>query len=218
MGRRRPVGQPLASAGWHIQVSTRRRISFVICLLPSLAACNMLISETAMFSNDDRARILPQDGIWLSQEKDCEVDGALPESAWPDCALWVVVRESGTDILVMDGKGQSESIGGLVATGDPLILQGRWTDTAKSPHRSFYGFYGIDPQKIDQDGRLLAVSVWPIECGTQSGANEGIKPFPGIGSDCHAPSKDAIRAAARLSRRPGQIRQWQWLRREAPRY
>ena len=188
----------------------------MICLLPSLGACNMLISETAMFSDDDRAQVLPQDGIWLSKDKDCEVDGGMPESYWPECALWVVVRGAGTDILLMDGKGQSESIGWLLAAGDPIILQGRWIDTAKPPHRSVYGFYGIDPLKIGPDGRLLAVSVWPVECGTQSNANDQIEPFPGIRPDCHVPSKDAIRAAARLSRRPDQISQWQWLRNEAP--
>lgn len=198
-------------------MSVARRI-FVICLLPSLGACNMLISETAMFSDDDRAQVLPQDGIWLSKDKDCEVDGGMPESYWPECALWVVVRGAGTDILLMDGKGQSESIGWLLAAGDPIILQGRWIDTAKPPHRSVYGFYGIDPLKIGPDGRLLAVSVWPVECGTQSNANDQIEPFPGIRPDCHVPSKDAIRAAARLSRRPDQISQWQWLRNEAPQY
>ena len=154
-------------------MSVARRI-FVICLLPSLGACNMLISETAMFSDDDRAQVLPQDGIWLSKDKDCEVDGGMPESYWPECALWVVVRGAGTDILLMDGKGQSESIGWLLAAGDPIILQGRWIDTAKPPHRSVYGFYGIDPLKIGPDGRLLAVSVWPVECGTESGHAVGI--------------------------------------------
>jgi hypothetical protein len=197
-------------------MSVARRTFLIFCLLPSLGACNMLISESAKFSIEDRAQSLPRDGIWLSDDRDCAFDGSLPESAWPDCARWVVVRGAGTDILIMDGKGQAESIGGLVAAGDPMILQGRWTDTAKSPHRSFYGFYGIDPHRIGQDGRLLAVAAWPVECGTQESANAQIEPFPGIGSDCHAPSREAIRAAARLSRRPDQISQWRWLRNEAP--
>lgn len=196
-------------------MSVAWRIFTLICLLPSLGACNMLISEAAMFSNDDRAQLLPQEGIWLSKDKDCAVDGSLPESTWPDCAMWVVVKGTGTDIFLMDGKGQSESLGWLLAAGDPLILQGRWTDTAKPPNRSYYGFYGVEAEKIGADGRLIAVSIWPVECGTQKSADDEIEPFPGIGPDCRAPSKDAIRAAARLSRRPDQISQWQWLRTEA---
>ena len=188
----------------------------MFCLLPSLGACNMLISDTATFSDEDRAQNLPRDGIWLSQEQDCAFNSGLPEASWPDCAMWVVVRGAETEFVITDGKGQSESIGGLLATGNPIILQGRWIDTAKSPHRAYYGFYGIDAQEIGTDGRLLSVSAWPVECGIQKSGSMEIEPFAGIGPDCHAPSRDAVRAAAKLSRRPDQISKWRWLRNEAP--
>lgn len=185
-------------------------------LLPLLGACNMAISEAPMFAESDRATTLPRDGLWLSSDKDCRFDSRRPEAAWPDCALWVVVRSAGANILLTDGKGQSESIGGLIAAGDPMIMQGRWVDTAKEPQRAYFGFYGIEPQQVGPDGRFSAATVWPVECGIQKSPGTEIVPFQGIGPDCRPMSKEAIRSAAAQSQRADQISEWRWLRLEAP--
>ena len=191
-----------------------RRALALACLLPLLGACNMLVSETPLLGEADRAKDLPKDGLWLSNDPECPVDASQPEAGWPDCALWIVVRNHGRDILLTDGKGQAERLEALFAEGSPLIAQGAWTDTAKEPQRTYYGFYGVEPSAFETNGSFTAAIVWTVECGTQEGSD--IRPYPGIGPDCRAPSKDAIRSAARQSRRPDQISEWRWLRAESP--
>lgn len=168
-----------------------------------------------MFAEADRATTLPKDGLWLSSDGECAFDSSRSESGWPECAIWVVVRNAGTDLLISDGKGQSESVGGLIASGEPLIMQGGWTDRAKEPQKIYYGFYAIEPHQVGPDGRFSAASLWVVECGVKKSPSHEIEPFPGIGPDCAPSSKDAIRSAARRSRRADEVSEWRWLRQEA---
>jgi len=194
---------------------TGSRLLGLALLLPLLGGCNMLISEEPMFGGSDRAALVPRDGIWLSPDKGCDFDSSRPESGWPECAMWVVVRNGGTDLYLTDGKRQSQVVGGFFAAGDPQILQAYWIDTDKQPHRAFYGFFGVEIHQVGPDGRYSAASVWPVECGTQSNPNADIQPYPGVGADCRPSSKEAIRPAAEKSRRTEQIEEWRWLRAEA---
>jgi hypothetical protein len=194
---------------------TARRHLLLALLLPALGACNMLISERPMYVDADRASVVPRNGIWLSPNRGCEFDSSQPETAWPDCAMWIVVRKQGDEMHLSDGKKQVEELGGFFAAGEPLIVQARWIDTAKEPRRAYYGFYGVEPHQIGPDGFFSAASIWVVECGTQTNRNADIQPFPGIGPDCHAPSKDLIRSAAQKSRRADVIEEWRWLRAEA---
>jgi hypothetical protein len=180
-----------------------------------LCACNMVISETPVFSESDRASLLPKDGLWLGDDEDCRFDVTKPESDWPDCALWVSVRESGAELQFSDGKGESQRVGGLFASGSPAVVQGEWIDEAKEPRKAYYSFYGIEPRDIDKEGRFTSASVWPVECGIQERPNGDIKPFPGITPECRPTSKDSIRSAAAASRRTDEVKQWRWLRKEA---
>jgi len=193
-------------SGWHILLAL---------LLPALGACNMLISETPIYGNADRASLAPRDGLWLSPSRGCEFDSREAEATWPECAMWILVRNRGADLLLSDGKKQVEMLGGFLAAGEPIIVQARWIDSAKKPRRAYYGFYGIEPHQIGPDGLFSAATVWVVECGTQANQNADIQPYPGIGPDCHAPSKDAVRGAARKSRRADVIEEWRWLRAEA---
>ncbi|HEU5482034.1 MAG TPA: hypothetical protein VFU80_02920, partial [Sphingomicrobium sp.] len=156
-----------------------------------LAGCNMVISETPMLSERDRASLLPRDGLWLGNDPDCQFDSARPETEWPECALWVIVRKSGGEMQLTDGKGQTQRIGGLFVSGNPAIVQGEWIDDAKDPTKAYYGFYGLEPRNRGPDGRFTLTSVWPVACGVQSGSE--IEPFPGINEGCRASSKEAIR-------------------------
>ena len=181
-------------------------------LLVALGACNMVISETPMFGKADQSKLLPRDGIWLADVEDCKFDSASKESEWPKCAVWVIARDSGRELVVSDGKGQSQPVVSTFASGTPSIVQGQWTDDAKTPVTTTYGFYGLEARDLDADGRFSAASVWPVECGIQSGA--GIQPFPGISADCRPLSKDSIRAAALASRNAAQVSTLRWLRPE----
>jgi len=194
---------------------TAARSILIALFLPLLGACNMVISETPMFADAERAASLPRDGIWLSEDKDCVFDSGEPESTWPTCVMWILVRDGGTDISLSDGKGQSESIHGLVVAGNPMIVQARWIDTAKEPSRAIYGYYAIEPLKVDTDRRFSEAKLWPVECGLKKGADAKIEPFPGIGPGCRPTSQDSIRSAATSSSRGDELSEWRWLRAEA---
>jgi hypothetical protein len=177
-----------------------------------LGACNMVISETPMFAEADRTDVAPRDGIWLNDSDECRFDSSRPESDWPECAMWVVVRDSGRKLEVSDGKKQSQHLRSLFAAGESAIIEAQWTDDAKTPSTVTYGYYALEPQPAEPDGRFIRATVWPVECGIQSGSD--IRPFPGITPECRPTSKDAIRAAALSSRRAEQIERWRWLRAE----
>ena len=140
-----------------------------LTLLPALmlsSACNMVISETPMFDESDRASLTVKDGIWLAELDECDFDAGEPVAKWPECSLWVVVRKSGRELLLSDGKGQTQSLHALFADGTPLIIQTKWEDDAKEPKTSTYGFYGIEWRHPAPDG-FIEASIWSVECGVQ---------------------------------------------------
>lgn len=188
------------------------RTLLLFSTLAALGACNMVISEAPMFGESDRAKLIPRDGVWLADVEDCRFDAGQPEASWPKCAVWVIARDRGRELLLTDGKGQSQRIVAIYASGSPAIVQGQWTDDAKKPPSTLYGFYGLEPAKVGPNGRFAAASIWPVECGIKSGA--GIDPFPGISPECRPSSKKAIRAAAKSSRPTAEISRLRWLRAE----
>ena len=188
--------------------------SWLLPVITLLSGCNMVISEAPMFTEGDRAAPTPKDGIWLAEMEDCKFDASQSESEWPECALWVVFRNSGREALVSDGKGQSQRIDYLIAAGTPAIIQGKWIDEAKEPEEAYYAFYGLEWRQLAQDGSAAA-STWAVRCGVQERSSSRIQPFPGISAECRPSSKDAIRAAAVASRNAGELMSWRWLRAEA---
>ena len=189
-----------------------RSLLFLLPLLTVLGACNMVISETPMFDEGDQPSLSPRDGIWLADVEDCRFDAGKQESDWPECAVWVIAHNNGRDLRLRDGKGQSQRVASIFASGTPTIVQGQWVDDSKKPATTHYGFYGLEPETIGPDGRFAAASVWPVDCGIQSGSE--IRPFPGISAECRPSSKEAIRTAAISSRTAEQISTWRWLRAE----
>lgn len=183
---------------------------WLVPIFALLGACNMVISETPMFAESDRADVAPKDGVWLAKQNDCIFDASLPEAKWPECALWVVVRKSGRELLVRDGKHQSQQVDALIAAGSPLIVQGKWVDDAKDG-AIYYGFYALEWKERGSGGPATA-STWAVQCGIQSGSE--IRPFPGISAECRPSSKDAIRSAAIASQRH-EMMTLRWLRAEA---
>jgi hypothetical protein len=178
-----------------------------------LGACNMVISETPIFAENDRATSGPKIGIWLAEMDDCRFDSSQPESEWPECALWVVIRDSGREVLLVDGKGQSQRVDYLIAAGTPAIIQGKWIDEAKEPEEDYYGFYGLERRQVAPDG-FAAALTWSVRCGVQEPSSSRIQPFPGISAECRPSSKDAIRSAAVASRNAGEVMSWRWIRAE----
>lgn len=174
----------------------------------------MVVSETPMFAEGDRGSVAPRDGIWLGESDECQFDASKPESGWPGCAMWVVVRNSGRELNIMDGKKESQRVTAMFAAGTPTIIEAQWIDDAKEPTKATYGYYALESRPAEQDGRFIGASLWPVECGVKSPTSSEIRPFPGITPECRPTSKDAIRAAAVSSRRADQVQKWRWLRAE----
>lgn len=193
-----------------------RWLLLIIPNLATLSACNMVISETPVFAEAERGREAPKQGVWIGDDPECRFDPDGPESAWPDCALWVVVGKAGSELLVSDRRGESQRVEALLVAGNPGIIQARWVDEAKEPARPYYAFYAFEPRDIDAGRRFARASIWPVECGVQDKPDDDIRPFPGISAECRPSSPESIRSAATSSRRPGQVREWRWLRAEQP--
>jgi len=187
--------------------------SLLLPIIALLSACNMVISETPMFAENDRADVAPKDGVWLANQEDCDFDASQPEAKWPECAVWVVVRNSTRELLVNDGKDQSQRINYLIASGTPSIIQGKWVDEAKEPGAIYYSFYGLEWRQLGPNG-FAGASVWPVQCGLQDRPGSDIRPFSGISAECRPSSRDAIRSAATVSRATGEVASWRWLRSE----
>jgi len=181
-----------------------------------LGACNMLISEAPMFGEAERTPQSPQEGIWIGDDPECRFDAEGPQSAWPDCAIWVVVRDEGRKLLVSDRKGEPQRVDALFVGGDPSIIQARWLDNAKKDATPIHVFYAYAPHDLDSDGRFRRAKVWAVECGVQERPTADIRPFPGITPECRPSSADSVRSAARASSRGDEIKEWRWLRAETP--
>lgn len=194
----------------------RRCLVLLLPMLAALGACNLVISETPVFAEAERGPEAPKDGLWIGEDPECRFDPAGPESGWPDCAIWVLVRHGGGELLVSDRKGEPQRVGALFVGGKPGIVQARWVDEAKEPARPYYAFYAFEPVATGADGRFMLASVWPVECGVQEKPNGDIRPFPGISAECRPSSADSIRSAASATRRADQVKEWRWLRSEKP--
>ena len=194
------------------------RALLLALVLPLLGACNMVVSETPMFADPDRASIAPRDGIWLAEQEDCRFDATKSDAEWPDCAMWVVVRNAHSEFLLSDGKGQSQRAEFLMVDGTPLLVQVKFHDEEKKPGSTFFAFYGLlaPPAPAGTNKGFTVASIWQVKCGIQGQSASDIKPFPGISAECRPTSKDAIRAAALASRSIAeQPTSWRWLRPEA---
>lgn len=180
-----------------------------------LGACNMAISETAVFAERDAAPLRPRDGIWLSDDADCHFDPALPEAQWPGCAIWLIVHSSGRELLLQDGKGQAQQARYLIASGRPTIVQVLWRDEAKEDGKTFYVFFGLEPGPDQADGTFVTASSWEVKCGVKDPSSSEIAPYPGITPECRPKSGGGIRSAAVASRPAAEMAMdWRWLRPE----
>jgi len=184
-------------------------------LLPVLGACNMAISETPLFTDADKANLIPRDGVWLTEDPDCRFDSNLPESQWPKCAIWAEVNGANGQMLIRDGKDQDQQARFVIAKGDPPIVQILWRDDAKDDGKTFYVFFGLEPGQKGTDTGFTTAATWEVKCGTKDPAGSDIKPYPGLSPECRPSSQDAVRSAATASRPTAEMAMtWRWLRPE----
>ena len=189
------------------------RASLWAALLLPLSACNMVISETPLFTQPDSSNLKPRHGIWVAEDPDCRFDSSLPESRWPGCAMWLVVGAK--MILLEDGRKQTEPGEYLIAKGQPPIVQFRWHDKAREDGNTFYVFFAVQPEAVEPDGTFTAAYGWEAKCGVKRPSGSQISPYPGISPECRPSSQDAVRSAAVASRSTAEMAmRWRWLRPE----
>jgi hypothetical protein len=164
----------------------------------SLAGCNMVVTETPLFSSADVGDAHPpRPGVWNADKADCAFDETLPQNKWPDCA-------KATPPL-------SASDPWLAVGGDPALLQ--LSMPKESPVIAGLSFYlAYRPLKLDDHGRTTEMAFWAVQCGPPpKGSNPGLTQslLPGLEpradkSNCTTTSKEALRDAAKASEAWGQ--------------
>jgi hypothetical protein len=176
------------------------RIVVAIAALAVLGGCNMVHSSAPMFSAADSAGAPTfRDGVWASPDRGCQFDPNTPVKSWPKCA------DGSSTIAPATGETY------LFVAGDPLILQVRHED---DDHKVDYYYAGVEPLKLDAQGRITAFKGWLIQCGPPPPAPKSPRatrrygtrhPLQGLtmdpdGDDCMPASPAAVRAAAAPSR------------------
>lgn len=196
------------------------RLGFVAWLAiaaSALSACNVVVTKAPLFGKAEASRLVMRDGVWTSPGDSCAFDETKPVDAWPECASPGLVRHG--ELLSWDREAKawkSGDIGVVFVGGEPIMLQAHATQTDGDD--GFYLYAGIEP-RLDAQGRIIGLKAWPVLCGpppppppgtapsqdtaTQSGTKA---PFPGMvmdekGQNCTTSDKDALRRAARESRR-----------------
>jgi hypothetical protein len=210
------------------------RIILVLAGLVLLSACNVVMTKEPLFTAADAAGGPPlRPGIWLFfEEKDCKFDESKPFTEWPDCAGGGRV----TDVDVIAPKSSKEKsvlehTPLVLAAGEPRIAQvpvdvdlsagaeveasgGATGSATSSGHQQAkpYAYAAVRPTKFDDQGRIIALVSWPVQCGPPPPKNAKgedtalgtLKPLPGMemkpgDAVCSTSSKTALRAAAKAS-------------------
>jgi hypothetical protein len=210
------------------------RLILTVACLALLSACNVVMTKEPLFAQADGAGAPTlRQGVWLFfKEPDCKLDESKPFTEWPDCA-------GGGYVTAGNVRGhksnappdQLEDTPFVLAAGDPRIMQlqvdvdlsaqasasasGDATASASaSPpvHARPYGYGAVRPTKLDDQGRIIAFDLWPVQCGPPPPKNKNgedvapatLKPLPGIemkpgDAICSTKSITALRGAARAS-------------------
>jgi hypothetical protein len=195
-----------------------------------LGGCNLVVSQTAVFSPADASGGPPfKPGLWASPDPGCSFDESTRFDSWPKCANGSEIQ---ADALIADvdpttltaqtdktASGPKKvALKYVLAAGDPRVLQvDLHIPEAGLGELGFFYFVAVKPTRFDDDGRITAAQLWPIQCGpppppqTTQNANgtdmsKGMvtqHPLPGLKVDngeCTPVDKDAVRNAAMPSR------------------
>jgi hypothetical protein len=213
-----------------------------------LGACNVVLTKAPLFTQADAAGAPTlRTGVWLFlKQADCDVDPSKPYRDWPDCAGGGFVKEGEISGHKSGApKDELERTPVVLAAGDPRVAQlridvdvsadaqasasGGATASASASgggHSQPYGYAGVQPTKLDDQGRIVAFRFWPVACGPppkdKNGADTAagtLRPLPGMEMTpgdpvCSTTSKAALRAAAKASEAwaDGPIPEARWIR------
>jgi len=186
------------------------------------------VTPAPLFSLSDRsAGPLPRPGVWRTEQKpDCAFDVAGPLADWPECAGGVALREGGEAGYYDHAGGKSvwKAQPLLFLPGAPMIGQVQVTLSGDAlPISKPYAYVGVRPITTDSQGRIMTMSVWPVQCGPPPpGDTLGMTKslLPGLTAKrgdiaCTTSDPAALRAAAAASEKwaPEAMKgKWVWVR------
>jgi hypothetical protein len=215
--------------------ATALRLSLILAALTLLSACNVVMTKDPLFTQKDAAGAPPlRPGVWMFfKDADCQVDEARPFVEWPSCAGGGLVGDDEISGHKSSAPAdQLESSPYVLAAGEPRVIQiqvdvdlsaqasaegtGDAQVSASAPqsaHARPYAYAAVQPTKFDDKGRIVAFTLWPVQCGPpppknakgEDTAMATLKPLPGIqmkkdDAVCTTTSPAALRNAAKASR------------------
>lgn len=133
-------------------MNPRTRLALSILAAGLLSGCNMVVTDTPMFSRADAGHPPPiRTGVWRTEKPDCAFDEALPQDQWPKCAE------------------ASPTIGDqaiwIEVAGDPNLLQTPLPMPTPTGRKNYYFYIAFRPLKLDALGRIVEMKTWPVLCG-----------------------------------------------------
>jgi hypothetical protein len=213
--------------------ATPLRLACIIAGFALLSACNVVLTKDPLFTQADAAGAPTlRPGVWIFfKEADCKLDESRPFTDWPDCAGGGLVK--GNSVKGHKAGAPSDQLEDtpvILAAGDPRIMQAQVdidlsvqgqasasgdataSATSSASHSRPYGYGAVRPTKFDDQGRIVAFSLWPVQCGPPPPKNAKgedvaaatLKPLPGIemkpgDAVCTTRSTAALRGAAKAS-------------------
>jgi hypothetical protein len=194
-----------------------------------LGGCNLVVSETPVFSTVDATGAPPlRPGVWAAPQPDCDFKPSEPLDRWPKCAGGAAITPDA--ILAATDDPSSLSAAGqappadakppmrvpyVLAAGDPRVMQIHFVlPIDPAIKAAFFYFIALKPTAHDADGRITAAEAWLIQCGpppppsvdSSGKPNQGgltDHPLPGMKvekGECTPSGKAAVVGAALPSR------------------
>jgi hypothetical protein len=145
----------------------------------------------------------------MGDDPDCPVEETKPLVEWPKCAGGLVIKDGVAGYYDRDSGAPVWSTQPIVLTaGDPRIAQAQAavSGDVKMDFRP-YIYAGVRSDRTDNEGRIVALSLWPVQCGPPPAGDSaegtahplaGMEMKPGD-PVCTTTSPNALRAAAKAS-------------------
>jgi hypothetical protein len=210
------------------------RLLLILALL-SLGGCNMVVTQTPMFTKADGAGAPGfRPGVWRGKsDAGCAFDETSPLDSWPSCANGALVDDDAISMIktVNGERTVAARIGYVLTAGEPRILQLSVAGLTPGFGLSLSGYLygGVQPTKTDDRGRIIAYTTWFVACGPPPSPVAGsspnkirfatLSPFPHLvmdkgGQNCTPISVAALRnAAVESAKLPGDLpSQTRWVR------
>jgi len=183
-----------------------------LIVMALLTGCNTVVTPSPLFSvADQMGGPAMRTGVWrIEPEGECAADETKPLVGWPDCAKGFVLQDGGVagyyDKTDSGPVWKTQPL--IFAPGKPGVLQavvnvGGDVKVSGTP----YAYAGVRPTKSDDQGRIIALALWPVLCGPPTPGHEDEmtkKLLPGLTAKpddpvCTTGSSAALRAAAAAS-------------------